>query len=71
MKPDFPIKNRQRSTIRRQNKLFTFAGFSLFFHRKVVDNLPKRWLNRMFPEYTIRLCKAPMIEVGALRIAKI
>lgn len=64
VKPDFGIKDRQRTSIRFDGHAYKFVGFSLFFHKKVVPNLPIQWLNRMFPEYSVRLFEAEPVEVG-------
>ncbi|KAI6211885.1 Ribonuclease 3 [Aphelenchoides besseyi] len=60
--PDFPLTNRQRSSIYHESVWYHFRGFSVFFHSEVPSNLPQRWLNRMFPEYAVRLVKAEPIE---------
>jgi hypothetical protein len=36
----------------------------LFFHEEISENLPSRWLNRMFPEYSVKIRKASPVEVS-------
>ncbi|KAI6228849.1 Ribonuclease 3 [Aphelenchoides fujianensis] len=60
--PDFPLTKRQRSAIYSDCVWYTFAGFSLFVHQEVPPNLPLKWLNRMLPEFGVRIVKAPPVQ---------
>jgi hypothetical protein len=62
--PDFPLQHRRRTSIRFNEHTYTFQGFSLFFHKPVAENFPAKWLNRMFPEYSVRVVEAPPVEVS-------